>query len=288
MTANRFDGSNFKAGQKQQWDSVAEAWRKWWPSIEVGAREVNQALVDAIDVKPGQRLLDVSTGIGEPAVTLGRLVGSNGSVVATDQSTGMLGIAAERIKDECLENIELVEADTESLDLPEGTFDGAVCRWGLMFLPDVQAGLEQIRRALKPGAKFATAVWATPDLVPFASLPMAVAREVLDPPPPPPPAEAPNIFSLGAPGLLESAFERAGFMDVVNDSRQLHFQLESPREYCEWLGEMAPPIRAMLVGRSQDQIDQFWTAVAERAQVFVKEDGTFEIPNTAPIAIGTR
>ena len=141
---------------------------------------------------------------------------------------------------------------------------------------------------IKPGAKFATAVWSTPDQVPFASLPMAVAREVLDPPPPPPPAEAPNIFSLGATGVLESAFVRAGFMDVVNDSRQLHFKLESPREYCEWLSEMTPPIRAMLVGRSQDQIDQFWTAVAERAQVFVKKDGTFEIPNTAPIAIGTR
>ncbi|HAL48103.1 MAG TPA: hypothetical protein DCP37_10140, partial [Dehalococcoidia bacterium] len=45
------------------------------------------------DVQAGQRVLDISTGIGEPAVTVAKLVGTDGSVVATDQSPGMLAIA---------------------------------------------------------------------------------------------------------------------------------------------------------------------------------------------------
>ena len=195
MSTQKFDGSGYKTGQKDQWDSVAEAWGKWWPIIERGANSVSTALAGAIGAGPGQRILDVSTGIGEPAVTLARLVGPDGSVVATDQSAGMLAVAGERIKSEGLSNIELVEVDTEALDLPENEFDGAVCRWGLMFLPDLQSGLQAIRRSLKPGAKFAAAVWATPDRVPLLSLPMAVSQQGLDPKPPPPPADSSGAFA---------------------------------------------------------------------------------------------
>ena len=145
MSAQKFDGSAYKAAQKDQWDSVAGAWEKWWPDIERGAQSASTALADAIGARPGQRILDVSTGIGEPAVTLARIVGPEGSIVATDQSASMLAVAGERIKEEGLGNIELVEADTEALNLPENEFDGAVCRWGLMFLPDLQAALGALR-----------------------------------------------------------------------------------------------------------------------------------------------
>ncbi len=282
------DGSAFKAGQKEQWDSVAEAWRKWWPSIERDAGSVSEALAKIIEVKPGHRILDVSTGIGEPAVTLARLVGPQGSVLATDQSTTMLTVAQERIADEELNNIELLEADTEALNLLTNEFDGAVCRWGLMFLPDVQAGLQKIRMSLKPGAKFAATVWSTPDRVPFASLPMAVAHEVLNPPPAPPPANAPGIFSLGAPGELEATLQTAGFRDVTPVHQELVFELDSPEQYCEWLSDLTPPIRAMLVDRPPEQIEDFWSAVKERATAFVNEDGTFAIPNFAPTAVGKK
>ncbi len=288
MSTQKFDGSSFKAGQKGQWDSVAEGWRKWWPAIERGAQPASAALADAIEARPGQRILDVSTGIGEPAVTLARLVGPEGSIVATDQSAGMLAVAGERIKKEGLSNIELVEADTEALDLPENEFDGAVCRWGLMFLPDLQAGLQAIRRSLKPGAKFAAAVWGRPDQVPFMSLPMAVAQQVLDPKPAPPSADAPSPFSLGGAGTLQSALQTAGFKNVEEHSLEILFDLESPQEYCEFLGEITPPIRAMLAGRSPDQVEFFWSTVASRAGTFVNEDGNFSVLNTAPLSIGTK
>ncbi len=288
MTAQKFDGSAYKVGQKEQWDSVAEAWDKWWPWIEKSAGSASIALADAIDAKPGQRILDVSTGVAEPAVTLARLVGPEGSVVATDQSAGMLAVAAERIKKEGLSNIELVEVDTEVMDLPEDEFDGAVCRWGLMFLPDLQAGLQAIRMSLKPGAKFAALVWGTPDQVPMLSLPMAVAQQVLDPPPPPPPPDAPNVFSLGGDGMLQSALTAAGFKNVVEDTLQIRFDLESPQEYVEFLGDLAPPVRAMLTGRPSDQVELFWSTVASKTGAFVNEDGQIGMPNTAPLAIGTK
>jgi SAM-dependent methyltransferase len=223
-------------------------------------------------------------------VTLAKIVGPEGRVVATDQSVGMLAVAGERIKDEGLGNIELIEADTESLDLPENEFDGTVCRWGLMFLPDLQAGLQAIRRSLKPGAKFATAVWSTPDKTPVLSIPIMVAQQMLDPAPapPPPPALAPNLFSLGPAGALESALSAAGFNDVEGNDLQIDFDMESSQAYAEFLRGISPPVQAMLVGRPKQQVDQFWNAVVSKSDAFVNDNGVFKMPNIAPIAVGTK
>lgn len=199
----------------------------------------------------------------------------------------MLTVASERIREEGLNNIKLIEVDTEELDFPDGEFDGAVCRWGLMFLSNLNAGLERIHKSLKPGAKFAATVWATPDQVPVASLPMAVAQEVLKAQLPPPP-DAPDLFSLGGDGILQSAMQAAGFKNVEVESRKVLFELESPQEYSELLSDLIPPIRAMRADRPSDQIEHFWSAVASRAAVFVNDKGNFAIPNTAPLAIGTK
>ena len=237
---------------------------------------------------PGQRILDVSTGIGEPAVTLSKRVGADGSILATDQSAGMLAVARERIVSEGLSNIELVQVDTEVLDLPENESDGAVCRWGLMFLPDVQAGLQAIRRSLKPGAKFATTVWGTPPQTPMFSFPMAVARKIMDPAPPRPPADAPNFFLLGAPGFLHSAFRAAGFKYVEGSDLQIYFDLDSPQTFADFLGDIAPGVQAILSGRPTSEVEKFWNTVVTKVEEFVDENGTFKIPGTAPIAVGTK
>ena len=119
------------------------------------------------------------------------------------------------------------------------------------------------------------------------TLPMGAAQQVFDPGPPPPPAGAPNLFALGGDGVLGSAFEAAGFNNVVTDSFQTVFDLKSPQEYCDFVGDLAPPVRAMLAGRPTDQVELFWKTVASKAEAFVSDDGSFGIPNTTPMATGT-
>ena len=73
--------------------------------------------------------------------------------------------------------IEFKEGDAETIDLPPSTFDAALCRWGLMFLPDPKEGLSNIYRSLANGGHFGTAVWASPDKVPFIFVPMNACTE---------------------------------------------------------------------------------------------------------------
>jgi ubiquinone/menaquinone biosynthesis C-methylase UbiE len=83
-------------GQRQSWNSVAAGWQKWWKTIEIGAEKVSNRLIELSDMKLGSRVLDIATGIGEPAITAAKHVGSSGHVLAIDISSQMLSIAEQR------------------------------------------------------------------------------------------------------------------------------------------------------------------------------------------------
>jgi ubiquinone/menaquinone biosynthesis C-methylase UbiE len=88
-------------------------------TIENGAQNVSKRLVELAHIKPGDNILDIATGIGEPAITGARQVGRNGHVMATDLSPQMLSIAKQRAASLGLENIiEFKEGDAEAIDLP--------------------------------------------------------------------------------------------------------------------------------------------------------------------------
>lgn len=111
-------------------------------------------------------MIYTSTGIGEPAITTAYKVGKEGRVLAIDLSPEMLSVAEERSKSAGLQDeIEFGEGDAETTELSSLTFDGALCRFGLMFLPDLRAGLLNIHESLVNGGKFAAAVWSFPDKV---------------------------------------------------------------------------------------------------------------------------
>ena len=133
------DSKQYKEIQRQGWASVAEGWEKWWKTIEVGADNVSHRLIELAEIKSGSRVLDIATGIGDPAITAARKVGSSGRVLATDISPQMLSIAKQRAISLGLHHvIEFKEGDAETIELPTSTFDAVLCRWGLMFLPDSQ------------------------------------------------------------------------------------------------------------------------------------------------------
>ena len=150
------DSKKYKEAERQSWDSVADNWQKWWKTIERGAEKVSRRLIELAEIKPGSRVLDIATGIGEPAITAANRVGSGGQVLATDISPQMLSVAKQRAISLGLQHvIEFKEGDVETIELPTSTFDAVLCRWGLMLLPDLKAGLSNIYQLLLNGGHFA-------------------------------------------------------------------------------------------------------------------------------------
>ena len=156
-----------RSQQRQSWDNVARGWQKWWKTFEKDAQKVNERLVDLAEIKQGD--IDIATGIGEPAITAAKKVGIEGYVLATDISPQMLAIAKERTVSLGLQNIvEFKEVDAEKiLDLqqqqqqqqqPLSPFAAVLCRWGLMFFPNLASSLTDIYKLLSSGGRIAAAV----------------------------------------------------------------------------------------------------------------------------------
>src|SRR5215470_5906029 len=139
------DPAVWKRQQREQWSHVAQGWQRRWVAFERDAQPLSDRLMELAHIAPGQRVLDVATGIGEPAMTAARRVGPAGSVVAIDQAAEMLAVALERMQAGGVENIEFVEGDAETLVVEPASFDAVVSRWGLLFFQDPVAALTRFR-----------------------------------------------------------------------------------------------------------------------------------------------
>jgi enediyne biosynthesis protein CalE5 len=284
MESKTLNAVEFRDGQRTQWNSAATGWRKWSELIDEAASQISERLVELAGVESGSRVLDVAAGYGEPSLTAARAAGPEGSVVATDISAEMIAFGRERAVAARLGNIEFVESDAAGLDFPEGSFDAALSRWGIIFEPDGEAAAARILRFLKPGARIAISSWGTPDRVPFVAIPMRTAMQRLEVPPPPPgtpgPLSRPTREALG--GLLEAA----GFSDVEVEEADVTFEWGSPEEFTTFIREIAPPISAMIDPHPQEVQDETWDAITEAMRPAAADDGKLKLSNQVLMAAG--
>lgn len=277
MTEQAFDPTRFKAEQKKDWNAAAEGWKKWWPTFERAAQHVSDRLVELAGVKPGDVVLDIATGNGEPALTAVRRAAPGGRVIAVDQSPGMLAIARERAAAVGVTNVEFRESDGESLAVSETSFDAVVCRWGLMFMPDLDGALKGIRARMKPGARLATAVWSTADKVPMITLGTETVRKLANLPPPPPNVLDP--LRLANTSILQEALEAAGFKDVTIERRPVVFEFDAPERLTQFRREIAAPFRALLERQTPEMCERILAAVTDAARAYAGADGRVRTSN---------
>ena len=279
MSGQSFDPNQYKADQKAGWSAVAGGWSKWWKLVEEGAQKVSDRLVELAHLAEGHRVLDIATGIGEPAITAARKVGSSGLVVATDQADDMLAVARGRAEQFGLRNLEFKVVDAESLAVEDETFDAVMCRWGLMFLPNLDEALTHVYRGLKPGGRFSGSTWDVPPKVPMVSTLLVVVQKMFNPPAPPP--GTPSVFGLADPEVLRAALERAGFVDVHTERMDVFIQYPSPEGFTEFAKDLSLPGVALVANETPEHQEEFWRQVREGASKHLTADGTVRMPNTA-------
>ena len=267
-----FDSNQYKKGQRQGWDSVAEGWQKWWKTFEHDAQKANKKLVELAEIEEGDRVLDIATGIGEPAITAAKKVGAKGYVLATDISPKMLSVAKQRADSFGLQNIvEFKEIDAEKiiLDLqgkqPSAVpFDVVLCRWGLMFFPNLASALTNIYQLLLPGGRVAAAVWSEPAKVPklYTAIDVVTQQlsitsssghytEILRP------------FSLANINIVKDALIEAGFRDIHIESLNVTFDFTSADDYADFAKAIIAPIHNILANETEERKEKIWRAVKE-------------------------
>jgi ubiquinone/menaquinone biosynthesis C-methylase UbiE len=269
----------YKSSVRREWTAAAAGWQKWLQTLEAedAGAAVTRVLLQQAHLQPGDVVLDVGSGYGEPGLSAATAVGPDGHVTCLDISGDMLAFAETRARGAGLSNVSFVEADIEALELAPASLDVVLSRAAIMYASDPCETLRRVHSALRPGGRLAVAVWATPDKVAFAT-PVAVMIETLGIEPP---AAGPGPFALGADGVLEDLVRGAGFTDVVPGTALAVYETASAEACTEWVRDVAPPITELIADQPEPIRQDVWDRVTRAWAAFQGPDGAVRLPCTA-------
>jgi SAM-dependent methyltransferase len=269
--AQQFDPVAYKETTRQQWQNAAAAWHRWTPTLQAWLSPVSEAMLRMARLQPGDRVLDLAAGAGEPALSAAAVVGPKGHVLATDISSNILEFAQQTARDRGLTNLEIRVMDGENPDLPSESFDAVLSRLGLIYFPNREGALRAAYGLLKAGGRVVLASFSTPDQNRFFSIPISIIRRRAQLPPPAP--GMPGPFSLGAPGVMESALSTAGFKDVTVEAVQTPLRLRSAAECVRFERESFGALQQMLASLPDADREAAWSEIDHELGVFETEGG---------------
>ncbi|HXH64593.1 MAG TPA: methyltransferase domain-containing protein, partial [Mariprofundaceae bacterium] len=129
--------------QQPDWGRIAEKFDLWLPYIA----PVGEAMLELLPIAPGDRVLDVACGTGEPALTLAR-DNPHAHITAIDAAPPMVEVARRKAHDAGLDNIDFEAMPAEHMRFADGFFHKLCCRFGVMLFEDSERGLSEMHRVL--------------------------------------------------------------------------------------------------------------------------------------------
>ena len=194
--------------QKQVWNKVSAGWQKWDQFIMQFLRPMGDAIIDRLEIKEDDIVLDIAAGTGEPGLTIAGIA-KKGKVIGTDLSDEMLQIAEVNAVAKGLKNYSTKASDVSKLPFDDNSFTKISCRMGFMFFPDMQVAADEMYRVLKPGGRVAISVWSAADENFWSTAMTSVMNKHIEMPTP-----TPGMFRCSKSGLMTDIFAKAGFKHI--------------------------------------------------------------------------
>ena len=266
---------------RADWAARGRHWDRRSDEIAEQAARMNAPLIEAAAIAAGQRVCDIATGAGEPALSVAALVGADGRVFATDLCPEMMLGARRRAAARGLGNIAFRTADMLALPDADGVFDRVICRFGLMFCPDPAQAAAEAARVLKPGGRAAYLVWGPRAETTLFTVFVAAAESMLGPLDTVDGIDLVRPFALGAPGALTRALTDGGLAEV--EERAVHFAPRVPAAGRFWQAQFDMTFGRVLDGVAQAERRALEDAVDAGFQQLREGD---EIPLAVHVRIG--
>jgi SAM-dependent methyltransferase len=210
MSLPEEDGPN--AAQIAYWNaSAGPTWVAMQNALDAQLHDLGLKAMAALDVREGERVIDIGCGCGDTSMELARRVGRGGGVLGADISAPMLEVARRRAAALGLDWVSFVQADAQIHDFEPA--DAAFSRFGVMFFSDPAAAFANVRGALAPSGRLAFVCWRALSENPWVTIPLAAVAPLLPPAPPPPP-NAPGPFAFADRDRVRGILSDAGFKQI--------------------------------------------------------------------------
>ncbi len=210
-----------------------------------GLNHHSAKIFPSLQVREGDRAVDVGCGFGDTAIELAKRVGSTGSVLGIDCCDVFLDIARGDAKAAGVENIEFVNADVQFYPF-EGDFDFCFSRFGTQFFENPVAGLKSMRRSLKPDGTMTMIVWRGIEDNPWLGMAKEIVLRFLPPPGDDGRSCGPGPFSMAGQDMVTKQLEIAGYTGIAFE------RVDAP----------------LMVGNSPDDAVGFQLALGPAGEVF--------------------
>jgi SAM-dependent methyltransferase len=251
-----------KSGSAERWGPLWGARPDDWALNEDQQIPTYETALQRIDLRRGQRVLDVGCGAG----AFLRLIADRGvELFGLDASQALIELARERLPD-----ADLRVGEMEALPYDDDTFDLVTGFNSFFFANDMVAALSEAGRVAKPGAPVVIQVWG-----PHDRRDLEVMMEIAHPYLPPRPSDAPPEPEFWRPGVLEEMATQAGL--EPEEAFDVTWAYEYPDSEALGRALMAPAGIAVLVGPERE--DEVRTAIVEGLSRFRTAQGSYRLRN---------
>jgi SAM-dependent methyltransferase len=243
------DLDQYRQTSHEIWERIAGNWDREREFIHSATAPVNERMVERLDPKPGETILDLAAGTGDTGFLAAARIGRDGNLISTDFASGMVEAARAVSAQLGLDNVEHRVLDAERMDLDDSSVDRVLCRFGYMLMADPAKALGETRRVLRDGGRLVFGVWTTPEENKWAFVPgrVLVERGHL---PAPEPAQ-PGIFALADPDRIQALVTGAGFSEPEIEQVDIAWPYADAGEHWAFTRKLAGPLADAV-----DQLDR--------------------------------
>ncbi|MFI7587677.1 class I SAM-dependent methyltransferase [Spongisporangium articulatum] len=270
-TTEKYDYSGVTKAQQAAWETGAYA--RVGNTLQI----IAERLVESVDVRPDQKVVDVAAGQGNAALAAARRFAE---AVAVDYARNLLAEGRERAQAERLP-VRFVEGDAQDLPCEDGEQDVALSVVGTMFAPDHAQTASELVRVVKPGGRIGLASWTPTSLV--ADMFRIIGSYA---PKPPVPVQPPVLWG-DADHLRDIFGDRVEWISL--QEKEFHFCYRSPEHFADWFVAHYGPITRLSGSLDEVTRARFATELAGAARTHVTGDGPgVKIVGTYLEAVGVR
>jgi SAM-dependent methyltransferase len=261
------------------WNESAPAYARLLERMEPFTAD----LIAGMHLQPGEAVLDLGTGPGEPALTIAPLLGPGGRVTGVDLSEKMIELAQERAAAKGITNATFRAMDCSTLEFPDHSFDAGVSRFGFQIFTDPERAAKEAFRVLRPGGRIAVTVWGRGPQVPALDVLVAPMLEHAEPDET---GYIPTPYETGGPGEMVRFLNAAGFSGGAERRVNHPWTFRSEEEYLSAvltgtplghsLSEESPEVQEEVLRKTRQNLQRY------------RSNGGFVLPAEAAVVTAHR